>query len=345
MSTSAVSYVTRFLTAFRGPVALTTAVATDVRAGVTDLAGSLMWLKTRMYDLIFGAEQRIIGRSGNQLEITGHGLVSNTPVQVFATSGGTLPPPLSATIVYYVRDVDADHIELSATSGPGAAIALIADGSADQWAQTVPAWISSVLVSDATYGTGKLRDLVMWLAGAQTVSGAKTFAGQVTIGGTNRLGYASRGRTRRAKFITNGSDSGAELMGIDMAVDSTRDVIIELPNGSTVTSLTIYIDPETHASLPGTMPTARLKRLDTAGSETNVSDLATDSSANAGAYSAAHTIVVNQQSGAPLSLVIDNSLYTYRLTITGESGANKDIFALSAVTSLFSVTEQDDGAS
>src|SRR5688572_21666330 len=108
MTLSAVSYTTRFASAFRGPIAGTLGVASDVRTAVADLAGSIVWLKNQLFDALVGIEQRIIGRSGNQLEITGHGLASNAAVQVYATSGGSLPAPLAASTVYYVRSIDAD---------------------------------------------------------------------------------------------------------------------------------------------------------------------------------------------------------------------------------------------
>ena len=338
MSTSAVSYTLRFLSSFRGPNAATPAVASDVRAGVADLAGSVMWLKTQLFDIVVGAEQRVIGVAGNQLEITGHGLAANTPVQIFATSGGSIPTPLSANTVYYVRNIDPDHIELSASSGPGAAVTLTSGMSGDVWVQTVPDWISSLMVSNATYGTGKLKDLIVWLAGTQSITGAKTFA-NLTMSGTNRVTLATRTVTRGIQPYGFSDTDGPVIVPKVIATSDTVDFVIDVPDGSTITQISVTIDPDAHGSLPATMPEVRLVRVNvTTGASVDIGTHS-DTSADAAAFSAAHTITLSA-----LSEVVDRSAYYYMVRFAQEAGAGSIDGEYKGGVWSASVSSYDDGA-
>lgn len=313
---SAITELLKWAVSIIGPAAGDPRTAASVRTPLGQLADRTKWLK-RGYDALFGAEQQIIGRAGNILEITAHALPSNTAVTVFATSGGTLPAPLAANTVYYVRVVDADHIELSATSGPGAAITLTADGSGDQWLATTADWISSLIVSDVTYGSGAFKNLVVWLAGSQTVTGAKTFA-DLTMSGTNKVKLAARSRTRPAGNGVVIDDVGASLPTSSAAVGTDVAVFIPLdpPDGSTITAFRVRIDPAVHANLPGSMPQVALQTIAVDGTVASLETVA-DTSPDAAAYSAAHNI---EKLG--ISVVVDRSLYRYRLNLLTESGDN-----------------------
>jgi hypothetical protein len=330
--------VTRFLSVFRGPTALTPANASDVREGVADLAGSIMWLKTTLFDTFAGAEQIILGRSGNQLEVTGHSLPSNTAVRIFATSGGSIPGGLSANTVYYVRVIDADHIELSASSGPGAAVTITADGSGDQWIQTVPDWISTTLVSNATYGAGLFKNLVMWLAGTQTVTGAKTFSGQPTLAGVLKLNLAARSLTRLAgQNVINGVLGTTLPTTID--VTDTAVIPIEPPHGALITEVAVRIDPAVHASLPGVLPKIGLYRKTITEIDAVIEE-ETDAPVDAAAYGAVHNITLTLASPH----AVDRSTYNYFIYFTPESGADSVAIPLRGAWYTFSTSAYDDGA-
>jgi hypothetical protein len=307
--------VTRFLSVFRGPNALTPANASDVREGVADLAGSIMWLKTTLFDTFAGAEQIIVGRSGNQLEVTGHGLPSNTAVRIFATSGGSIPGGLSANTVYYVRVIDADHIELSASSGPGAAVTITADGSGDQWIQTVPDWISTTLVSNATYGSGLFKNLVMWLAGPQTVGGAKTFD-DITVSGTNKYKTASRSVARALPGMwMRTSNNTVWRLPLSAAVGTIFEATVEFPHGQILSALHVRA---ARTGLSGVFPTQKMrvsviKTAILTGTETNVLAPTEDPESDIGVYETTHTI---DFSG--IAHTIDAANYTYTIRFEGE---------------------------
>lgn len=95
---------------------------------------------------------------------------------------------------------------------------------------------------------------------------------------------------------------------------------IDVPHGSVMTEFRVYVAPNTHVSLPGTMPTFGLwkVKIDGTGS-TNIST-GTDSSGTVGAYNAIHELVFSL---GP-HVTVDRVNYVYYFLFTGESGANKD---------------------
>jgi hypothetical protein len=54
---------------------------------------------------------------------------SNQTVVVFPVAGSSLPGGLTAGVVYFVKSPSADSFQLSASSGPGSAVTLTADGA------------------------------------------------------------------------------------------------------------------------------------------------------------------------------------------------------------------------
>jgi hypothetical protein len=93
---------------------------------------------------------------------------------------------------------------------------------------------------------------------------------------------------------------------------------ISLPNGATLTSLGVVLEPTTgHAALPVSMP--RFELVSIANDGTVVSEVAfvTDSSASVIAYQTLHTIV----SGA-LSVVINNATKRYLVAFSSEGSTN-----------------------
>lgn len=59
----------------------------------------------------------------------GSAYTSNQQVCVFPTGGSSLPSPLVAGTIYFVKSPSSDTFQLSASSGPGSAISLSGDGS------------------------------------------------------------------------------------------------------------------------------------------------------------------------------------------------------------------------
>jgi hypothetical protein len=322
-----------------GPVAGQPRTAASVREGLGNLASRTKWLRY-FQTLIWGTEQVIVGRSANQLEVTAHNLPSNTAVRVFATNGGTLSAPLAESTVYYVRVIDGDHIELSATSGPGAAITLTADGSGDQWISTLTPWISSLVISDASFGSGTLKDLVVWKAGTQTVSGAKTFA-DLTMSGTNKVKLAARAMTRMAgqHVIMGVVGTTIPTTVTNNASTSTVVIPIDPPHGSSVIALSVRVDPSAHANLPENMPKIGFYRKDNTEVDAVIQEF-TDDSADAVEYVATHDIVLTLSSPH----VVDRSAYNYFMYFTPEHGADSDPIPLRGAWYTLSTSAYDDGA-
>jgi hypothetical protein len=341
---SAVAELLQWVTSIIGPSAGDPRTAASVRTPLGQLASRTKWLR-HFTGLLFGSEQLVTGSSSgfDTLTVTGHGLASNTAVQIYAVDGGTLPAGLSAQTVYYVIATDADTIKLSLTSGPGAAVDITGPLSGTVYVAAIQAWISSMLVADATYGAGQLKDLVVWLAGAQTVSGAKTFDGQVTLSGTKKVGLAARSKTRiiRGPWILQTGGATDAYGGITADTGEQWFAQLEVPHGAQITGLTFYVNPATHAALPGTMPKGALWTwTPSTEADDNVVE-ASDTSANFGAYNALHTISV----AVSPSETVNNEGVIYYAKFTQESGADSAAgeFLGGAVT--FIVAEYDDGAS
>ncbi len=308
-----VSEVIQFIAGVRAVVAGTPRTAASVNAGLSDLASRTKWLNERLYQLLLGAPLTIsaVNTTTDRLTVTGHGIPANTAVQVFAANGGALPGGLAAATVYYVDVVDADTIKLSATSGPGAAVDLTAGFVGDCYAQIIPDWLSTLLIADATYGAGKLSSLVVFLAGAQTVSGAKTFA-DITVSGVTYYKLASRslGRTVPCTFVDISTGLSYRM---PCAIPATKTVgaMIDLPHGGSLTAMTVTIDPANVGVLPGTMPKVTVLRIEASGASTDIGNQ-TDTSADFTAFSAVHEIAVTG-----MTEVIDTTLYTYRVDVRG----------------------------
>ena len=290
-----------------------------------------------------GVEQRIIGRSGDQLEITGHGLASNAAVRVFASPAASLPTPLVANTVYYVRSIDADHIELSATSGPGAAITLTSGLSGDVWVQTVPSWINTILVADATYGAGTLKDF-----GGVEGRRAERLRGQdihdLNISGTARAKYASRtlARVVRQPMIKDDDALSLNLGSFDAVVDDVWYAMLGMFHMEPLwCPLRSTDDPAAHASFPASLPKVSVfrRRLST-NADSIVDGPDPDTSADPTAYSAIHAITCTVD---PVE-VIDNTDYIYLVKLTWEGGANSADGDVMGATYSFTSSSYDDGA-
>ena len=341
---SVLTEVAEWIAGITAVVAGTPRTAASVNAGLTDLASRTKWVNERIYKLLFGAQLTVssVDTATDRLTVTSHGLGANTPAQVFAVESGALPGGLAISTVYYVDVIDANTIKLSATSGPGAAVDLTAGFVGPVYVQAIPNWQNHMLLNASTYGIGKLTDLVMFLAGTQTVSGAKTFD-DLTASGVTKYKLASRSKERVGKspWWDDADNTMRMPSTFSAVVGSIYQAAIDLPNGSTLTSITVTVDPALHVSLPANMPTLIAYKVPiSTGVSASLFALVTDSSANAGAYSAVHTIT---KTG--LSEVIDNATYAYFVQYEHESGANSAAGVVCGVKYAVTVTSMDDCAS
>lgn len=322
--------------------------AASVNAGLSDLANRTRWLKDRMYDLLLGVPLTISAAdtTADELTVTSHGIPANSAVQVFAANGGTLPGGLSAGTVYYVGVVDADTIYLSATSGPGAAVDLVAGFSGDCYVAIIPDWLSVLLIANATYGYGKLTDLIVFLGGAQTITGTKTF-NAAKMSGTAKWGLTSRGVDRGGVGPWYRGTYPTQVVShekFDLAVGLTAAKEFRPPNGSLLTGVTVYVSPAAHAALPANMPTLQLYREDRTtgvqGALATGSPIYTDPTTPAASYELSHGFTADAANEP-----IDNKTYRYYAVFTQESGANSATGQVNDITFAATVTEQDDAAS
>ncbi|WP_434048056.1 MULTISPECIES: hypothetical protein [Sorangium] len=337
---SAVTETEHYDTTVDAPTIGTPRTAASVSVGVTNLANRTKWILARMADILGACKKASSVDAGlNAFVVTAHGWSSNQPVRVTAV-GGTLPGGLSAGTVYYVRSPTTNGFQLSATSG-GAAIDITSSGSG-----TIYVWpvvdAAAALFSPASgvIPAGSLRDHFSYLrdamakladpntwTAAQTFQAAVSLLGAVTmtdltISGTSRIKLGSRGVNRRARASVVGASGFTAEAGGFVTQSSTSDANvtweIEPPDGSTLTSVSIVVQPNAHGSLPTVMPKLRVMR--TSSNEITlqtVGSVATDASGSTGAYNSIHPITVSG-----LSEAVDRSQYNYFVKLEGEASTN-----------------------
>jgi len=174
--------------------------------------------------------------------------------------------------------------------------------------QIIPDWLSVLLLADSTYGTGKLTDLIVFLAGSQTITGAKTFV-DITVSGTNQYKVASRSVTRAINLLWY--DLTNKCYGYVPSVPAGERFTapLDLPHGATLTNITITIDPDNVLVLPGggSKPNISWSGFEVStGSPVDAGGPIDDASVDAAAYNPPHDI----SSGA-LSISVDNENNTY----------------------------------
>ncbi|WP_437591483.1 hypothetical protein [Sorangium sp. So ce1000] len=274
-----------------------------------------------------------VDASTNTITVANHGWSAAQPVR-FSVVGGSLPSGLSASTVVYVRNPLTNTFEVSATAG-GAAIDITTTGSG-----TIYVWpvvdAAAALFSPASgvIPAGTLRDHISYLrdnftklADPNTWTGIQTFIGAVfasdfTMTGTSRIKLGSRSVTRRTRSApfgaTNFSVDADSFVTQTSTSASAVSWELDVPHGATLTSVTIRVQPNTHGSLPATMPQIRVLR--TSSNEITgqiVGSVTADSSGSVGAYNAAHSITISG-----LSEVIDRSQYNYYVKLEGEASTN-----------------------
>lgn len=102
-----------------------------------------------------------------------HGLASNDAVRMFADSGATVPAGLTGGTTYYAIPVDSHTIQVSASSGPGAAVNLTSAGSGDLYVYEVaecPAlYISAKNFSSVSMGADTITTATHGLANGDPI--------------------------------------------------------------------------------------------------------------------------------------------------------------------------------
>lgn len=97
--------------------------------------------------------------------------------------------------------------------------------------------------------------------------------------------------------------------------------LIDLPDYGTLKTVSVkWTGAGGHAAFPGgapTMPKIQVFKMDVDGNETSLAAATSDSSATAGAYEAAHTIVTGT-----LNVTLDRQNFTYYVKVFGEAGGN-----------------------
>ena len=338
-----------FISGNENPTAAIGAVTTDLNVNPTTenlyrqaVADRLAYYENRLAELI-GVPILISGINASTNLITtsaAHGLVANDPVRIVALGTGTLPGGTDGGVVYYWLADSATTGKISATEG-GSAVDITNAGTGPIYVYKVVDALGTLLAS-GDYGDGNFSNLVLFKAGTQSVSGAKTFD-DITVSGTNKYKLTSRGveRTHDGLWYEDTTERTTPAP-ISFSVDSECMASFRLPNGCTLSSVTFYVDPADHTGtgLPATMPSFKLwKNAVATGTQTQIGTTATDTSANATIYSAVHAIA---KSG--LSEVIDNANYSYFMQFFCEAGANAAAIFLLGVKFSITVTQQDDAA-
>lgn len=183
------------------------------------------------------------------------------------------------------------------------------------------------------------------IGGALTIIGA-TEASNLTISDGNQLHYSVRIVTRTMRS-TPWFDPDDITMGIDgslttQVAHSYFVVPFDMPNGSELFSLSIYVAPATtHTSTLPTLPNIIFTKLHVRTGVTTELGTASDDSSNKSEYEAVHDISI-----VGLSEIVDNTVYKYSLYVQTEGTSNGlDQATYYPPTASFTVTDGDDGAS
>lgn len=117
-------------------------------------------------------------------------------------------------------------------------------------------------------------------------------------------------------------DFVAAFWTVNSAAVGTLIIPLHLPHGSTLNSVTIYINPPSgHAAFPGgapTMPSITVKRRTIATGNQATLETQADTSANAGAYQVAHAITATLASPHTVNRITD----IYYVSLSTEGGGN-----------------------
>jgi hypothetical protein len=154
-----------------------------------------------------------------------------------------------------------------------------------------------------------------------------------------RLQYASRTLTRAQTGMLTNSSGAIGQSAVTVAPGATGFQMLDrLPNGSTLTTVTVYHDRVNLGALPTTRVsvTLRKRRLST-GVNSVVSGPTIDPTSVLADYEAHHSFELTS-----ISEVVNNTDYVYWIEFSGESGANTSSTTLFACLCTVIVTDQDE---
>lgn len=131
---------------------------------------------------------------------------------------------------------------------------------------------------------------------------------------------------------------GGKALSVAATEDATQ--ALELPNGATLTAVTVYIDRNNSGVLPGTRAQMVIwKRAIATGTTTQIGSVVQDPNATVGPYEAYHGF---GQTG--LSEVINNATHEYYVALVGEVGANSEPVLFWGASATFTPAAFDPGA-
>lgn len=301
------------------------------------------WLFNRTVDLL-GSWQIIesVNATTDRITITGHSIPSNTVLRVYSI-GGTVPGGLSGETAYYAIVIDANTLQLSASSGPGAAVNITDAGTGTLLLFRVPDVTSKLMTTAIPVGgtsipAGTLKSI---FAQCFTALGG-TFTGPVTLGsGAGRLLYDPAHTVTRVQTSPLINATTGVVSGTAVSIGAGEDGIQRLdrlPDGATLTQINVYHNRTNAGTLPTTRIKARLVKINiSSGASTTIVAATEDTVSTLAAYEAYHGYAITG-----ISEVIDNATYFYYVLFDGEAGANTTSTLWYPITCTLDVEEQDE---
>jgi len=189
-----------------------------------------------------------------------------------------------------------------------------------------------------------------WNSGAVFACAANaTFTGTLTLNTTSNivLGSASVDRLQQGTPYANqtnwlpqtGSSSGTWT---NQVVGTAIELPLDLPDGSTLTSVSVYVTAASgHAALPAVMPAFQLRYVARTGGVSAIGAGAVDSSGTVAAFEANHAITLSGLTEVTSRVSAGGR---YIIELTAESGANSAIgLRMTGWTATYTVTKYDRG--
>lgn len=168
--------------------------------------------------------------------------------------------------------------------------------------------------------------------------------------GTNKIRMAARSLTRCARTVKVSSNGGAPIDGQPASVAlsiptgaAARGLqALDLPQGATITAISVTISPAVDGVLPATTRAqVQLVSKVVSTGATSSTGLTHDPNASAGAYEVVHSF-----GPTGLAVVVDNTTTVYAIEMFGEVGANAQAYDwIGSRVTFTTATTMDDAAS
>lgn len=243
-----------------------------------------------------------------------------TPI-VLGGAGLDVPGPFSSS--------GATDITINGTLGIAVGATIQLGGNVVANSGAIVQWQSGSFLNLSAGATATLSGTTN-AAGTINASGAVNFSGTPALTGATVLGVSpTRSYTRPCKSVLEVDTSKwapdslnpysfplIALEGVFVSVGSVPDMLAyaaDVPDGATITSVSVQVQGNTPAHLPTDRPTLYLYRCNvTTGAETLIGS-AIDGSATGAAYVALHAITISG-----LSEVVDGTTSVYVVRVEGE---------------------------